>query len=491
MLGCDNKGIGSGGSQGEGAIVRKSARSRRKLAIWSALPPYLGGKRRLCPLIFREIDRVVPRRLWSGLTFLDAFLGGGSVSIGAKAQGFKVIATDIAERSIVVGQALIENTRVRLTQEDVLRLLAPRTGPPGRVERDFTPSVFTANVGRFLDAAFETAEQTRDTAKAALLRLLAIRVALLAHPMSQVRPGTVYRATTGEWEGITPSCLYHYVDGFRLTTPAKLWNLAQQINAGVFQGEAKVMKTDILEALRSIQADVAYFDPPYAGVMSYEKEYRIIDQLLEGSTRPTSPFTAKDGAAMIDTLLEGAGHIPVWLLSFGNEVTALEELEAKMIRLGRRTKAIAIKYQHLPAVAREEKKRANREFLVVGWDAEAPLMRRDSVQGLGDDLHQSDIPDLVAGVQADLNLCGSQGAAAGALTGDGLEERAPSLTQEAAADLRGTIPELQAGVDQPDTVLGERGIHRDPERIVLPPERHGSTLAWEGPEVKNGEGKPR
>ena len=53
-------------------------RSRRKLSMWSSLPPYLGGKRRLCPVIFREIDRVVPRRLWEGMTFLDAFLGGGS-----------------------------------------------------------------------------------------------------------------------------------------------------------------------------------------------------------------------------------------------------------------------------------------------------------------------------------------------------------------------------------------------------------------------------
>src|SRR5713101_4085042 len=360
-------------------------RRGRRMKMWSALYPYLGGKRRLCPLIFREIDRVVPRRLWASLTFLDAFLGGGSVSLGAKAQGFKVIATDIAERSIVVGQALIENSRVKMSREDVLRLLAPRSNPPGRIESQFSPSVFTANVGRFLDAALDTAAQMEDIAKAALLRLLAVRVALLAHPMSQVRPGTIYRASTGEWESITPSCLYHYVDGFRLTTPAKLWGLAQQINAGVFQGEAKVMKTDILEALPSIQADVAYFDPPYPGVMSYEKEYRIIDQLLEGTTRPTSPFTAKTGASMLDTLFERATHIPLWILSLGNEVVTLEELEAKMTKLGRQTRAIAIAYQHLPAVATEEKKRENREFLVVGWDAEAPLMRRDSVQGLGDD----------------------------------------------------------------------------------------------------------
>jgi len=70
--------------------------------MWGALPPYLGGKRRLCPTIFREIDRLVSRRLWGRVTFLDAFLGGGSVSLYAKAQGFRVVATDIAERAIPI-----------------------------------------------------------------------------------------------------------------------------------------------------------------------------------------------------------------------------------------------------------------------------------------------------------------------------------------------------------------------------------------------------
>ncbi len=73
---------------------------------------------------------------------------------------------------------------------------------------------------------------------------------------------------------------------------------------------------------------------------------------------------------MIDTLLERAQHIPVWLLSLGNAVVGIDELEAKMLRLGRTTKAIEVKYQHLPAVATEEKKATNLEFLVVGWDAE-------------------------------------------------------------------------------------------------------------------------
>ena len=107
--------------------------------------------------------------------------------------------------------------------------------------------------------------------------------------------------------------------------------------------------------------------------MSYEKEYRIIDELLEGAARPTSPFTAKDGAVLIDGLLERARHIPIWLLSLGNEVVSLSDLDEKMRRLGRRTRAIEIRYQHLPALATEEKKARNREYLVVGWDPAAEL----------------------------------------------------------------------------------------------------------------------
>src|SRR5262249_1133752 len=152
-----------------------------------------------------------------------------------------------------------------------------------------------------------------DSSKAALIRLLTLRTALLCHAYAQVRKGTIHRVSTGEYESITESAVYHYVDSLRLTTPARLWNLAQQINAGGFGGRATVMKRSVLEALPEIQADVAYFDPPYPGVMSYEREYKVIDEILEGASRPTSPFTAKTGASMLDGLFEKAVHIPVWV----------------------------------------------------------------------------------------------------------------------------------------------------------------------------------
>jgi len=349
---------------------------RKRLSMWSALPPYLGGKRRLCPLIFRELDRILPRRNWPNLTFLDGFLGGGSVSLYAKAQGFRVVATDIAARSIVVGQALIENSRVRFTREDILRAAAPSDAPPGQIEQKYVPAVFTRTQARLLNKILTLADDARDVAKSALLRLLAIRVALLAHSMSSVRPGTIHRVTTGEFEGITPSCVSDYIDGLRLWRPDRLWKLAQQINEGIFQGVAEVRKVDIVEELPSVNADIAYFDPPYPGVASYEKEYKIIDEILEGSSLPMSPFSAKGGATMLDILFERSKHIPVWVLSLGNAEVTLDELEQQMRSHGREVQATAVRYMHKASQASDEKRQQNREFILVGWDPKADIPQK-------------------------------------------------------------------------------------------------------------------
>ena len=80
------------------------------LKMFNAFLPYFGGKRKLCPVIFSHIDKYLPREEWTGAVFVDALLGGGATSLYAKAQGFRVIANDIAERSYIVGKALIENS---------------------------------------------------------------------------------------------------------------------------------------------------------------------------------------------------------------------------------------------------------------------------------------------------------------------------------------------------------------------------------------------
>jgi len=51
------------------------------LKMFNALLPYFGGKRKLCPVIFRHIAKYLPREKWQGAVFVDAFLIGiGDVS---------------------------------------------------------------------------------------------------------------------------------------------------------------------------------------------------------------------------------------------------------------------------------------------------------------------------------------------------------------------------------------------------------------------------
>ncbi|MGH9786986.1 MAG: hypothetical protein ACRD88_22680, partial [Terriglobia bacterium] len=362
---------------------------------------------------------------------------------------------------IIVGRALIENSRVRLTREDILRLAAPTNDPPGRVEQKYVPQVFTKAQARFLDRAFTAASNTADPARAGLYRLLAIRVAMRAHAMSQIRAGTIHRFATGEVESITESCLYHYVDGLRLTRPGKVWDLAQQTNAGVFEGQGQVHRADILDVLPKIQADIAYFDPPYPGTVAHEREYKVLDEILEGTSLPVSPFSAKDGTSMVDELLKRATHIPVWVLSFGNAVAALGDLEARMQATGRATRTVAIRYAHKQSVASEIKNALNQEFVVVGWDPEAALLRR--AVGLG--LAERDANSVMA-LHVDAHLRGPEGSAPGPLTGDAFEQSRPPEPEEAAAHGRKAVAELQPGVDVPDAVFGEAGVNGDREGVA-------------------------
>jgi len=116
-----------------------------RLTMFNALPSYLGGKRRLIGAIFKNLPPP-----GESTTFVDAFLGGGSVSLYAKARGYRVICNDVAERSFAVGKALIENDHAKLTKDDLVKFSALPKGA-GYVEKNLSPDVFPVEHGRFLD----------------------------------------------------------------------------------------------------------------------------------------------------------------------------------------------------------------------------------------------------------------------------------------------------------------------------------------------------
>jgi adenine-specific DNA methylase len=136
------------------------------------LPPYFGGKRKLLPWILHHLSTVLPPSNWSSQIFLDAFLGGGSVTLAAKALGFKtILANDWSSRSQVIGQALLSNQQVKLTREQVLQIAT--TAPTVHfVQEHFCPSVFSTRHAQALDQILSQVTRTQDTRDSALWQIL-------------------------------------------------------------------------------------------------------------------------------------------------------------------------------------------------------------------------------------------------------------------------------------------------------------------------------
>jgi hypothetical protein len=340
----------------------RRALSQRALSFFEALPPYPGGKRRLVPAIFGLIHAICPRASWPGLTLADPFLGGGGVALTAKALGFgRVLANDLATRSVIIGRALLENSTTTLTPLDVLQLFEASAVGCSR-SGDFLERL-PAPLAEFLASAWAHV-QGYPPPKVDLARLLLMRWLLSSFPMGLPSATDSWRIRDRDFDPITYRRLHHYLSRERhLLHPRYLLRLAAKINAGVFPGSASVTQFDALALLPQIKGDVAYLDPPYGGTQSYENAYRLLDAFL-GDDHPTvSSFSST--SPPIDELLAACDHIPVLVLSMNNAVFSEQELTALVARHRCVERVISIPYTHYGPLASPRKNKANREMLVL------------------------------------------------------------------------------------------------------------------------------
>ncbi len=321
-------------------------------AFFAALPAYLGGKRRLCPLIFAILAELLPREAWATGLFLDPFSGGGAVSLFAKAQGFSVIASDVAERAVLVARALIANSCVRLRLEDVVALF-PRPGDDrAQSTGGELQAGITAQQAHWFQHATAHARGQAEPLRSLLL-LLVVKLFLRSFPMSMPASTDARAAAAGDFHRVSPRRLGHYLRARQLLSVDKVWRVAQEVNSGVFGGLGQAHHGQAVDIIGNTSADVLYLDPPYPGTSSYIKEYAALDRLLGDTASATA-------APRLDDLLAAAQHVPVLVLSYGGPTLSLEDLTAQVARQRHIRHARAIPYAHLRAIASERKNAANR-----------------------------------------------------------------------------------------------------------------------------------
>lgn len=334
------------------------------LSQLDSLPTYLGSKRSLVVPIFEALEAAGAIR-GQGLTLLDPFMGGGSVSLTAKLLGYRTISNDVSIRSQVIGDALIANSDKVLSDEDLALVMDTDPGSWHRPEEKKMPMPKVS--ADLLRATCAAREQFEDPAKRGLLGLLMVKTALSLAMWGQLRSGAGHRVREENWDKMTAGQAASAPAFFQ--PRAALVKAAEAINAGVVDnGEANEMhRGDVLEFLADRQADAVYLDPPYPGTLAYEDQYAALDELLLNREIPVekSRFSAKEGWKFLDDVYAAAEHIPIWVLSLGNETVDIDTLAEQMRERGRDVRTIELEYRHLESQASKAKNDENREFILT------------------------------------------------------------------------------------------------------------------------------
>ncbi len=346
---------------------------------FQALPSIPGGKRSLAPSIFTKLTKVISQADYQHLRFIDAFVGGGSISVMAKAYGVKALyCNDWSIRTQAVIEGIIANNQIRFTEDDVYSFMQETPLPVGFVEREF-PEFFAKRHAQALDRILFALQQIHCPIKQAMGRVLLTHLVMDFSCFGTSvggsnRPFVEVLNGKSSWETLNPKRLQ---DGSfaKLLIPKGqvIQKRIKLMNKGVIASPTQVYRSqmDVFDFIPTVEGDVLYLDPPYPGTLSYEKLNLILDQVLLGKTlpqqNPVSPFTDQ-AEALLDLLLK-AKHIPIWLISLNNKVLSLDKLKNMVLSAdpSRTVQGWARAYKHMAHVS---KTLNNQELLVMAVSPE-------------------------------------------------------------------------------------------------------------------------
>lgn len=254
---------------------------------------YMGSKQ---SLLMQIANAVAPFQFES---VLDLFGGSGVVSYMFKSLGKQVITNDYMTMNATLANALITNSKITLTKEDIKILLSVNPQRNTFVSDTFKDIYFKDEDNEFIDNVRSNIKLLKGIEKQALAMSALIRTCTRKRP-----------------RGIFTYVGFRYDDGRKdlaMSFEEQLLNAIEQLNNAVFDNgkENKSLNKDSMAV--NIKADLVYIDPPYYNPTSdneYVRRYHFVEGLArnwqdvemqwETKTKkfknyPT-PFSTKNGA---------------------------------------------------------------------------------------------------------------------------------------------------------------------------------------------------
>lgn len=276
---------------------------------------YIGNKEK----IVDWIASLIPA---DATSFFDAFCGGCSVSYKAKTLGLQVYANDALTINYQMARALIEN-RNQIIDEDDLNMIFSGEPVEGFMYRNYANRFYFPDECRDLDLIRQNIERLGNSYKKSLA------FALMRRAMVRKMP---YSRFTINWDKIVElrnedlsyakygrRRAYHN-QPFRFHFEDNL----DEYNEAVFDNgrDNKAYNLDVFDALKVVDADVIYLDPPYAGTMNdYFGFYGALDSYVNGQIR--MPFEnnfmdKRNIQSLFSDLFSKLSKYRYWMLSYNS-----------------------------------------------------------------------------------------------------------------------------------------------------------------------------
>ena len=264
---------------------------------------------------------------------VDAFSGSSVVGYMYKSKGLAVQSMDRLHYCHHIARAIVENDNVTLSEDEIETLLADHGDAKDFVRKHFGGVYFESGVHKQIDIVRSNLDKLSGYKKD-------IALFALGKTCITAKGGFGHFGTTQKQD-------------HRADSPAqfreRFQKNCQRINALVFEGakSCKAHHGDTRKLLGNVNADIAYFDPPYATQFSqtnYERAYHFVEGLMtwwEGKkirkdsvTRayeiPTE-VTKTNAKTFFEEFLGAAKHIPHWIISYRDQAYPSEPEIKKIV----------------------------------------------------------------------------------------------------------------------------------------------------------------
>lgn len=322
---------------------------------------FIGNKEKISDWIFDNIPKDVK-------TIFDAFSGGGSISFEAKKRDYKIICNDILEINYLISKALIENSKIKLSDGDVKTIFL---GKPikGFIYKNYSNVLFFPKECMELDKYRKNINKLNSPYKKALALVLLRRAMIRKMPYSrfnipfdnikQLRDEEYsYRKYKRKRAYHNQSFKEHFLE-----------NLKEYNNAIFDNGKKnKAYNGNVFKVISKVTADLVYLDPPYTGTMNnYFGFYGFLDNFI--NSKKGEPFEnnfidKKTSLDLFERLFLKLKKYKYWILSYNNSSYPSKEALTKLIKKFDKNVKI-IEKKHNYQITGKETKTQNKEYLFI------------------------------------------------------------------------------------------------------------------------------